>query len=89
MVVMMVGILAIAAALVWKLTQPESRSDSTALAGEITVTDGWQVISVSRAGAALYLLVQNDESGERMIEERRASDQSLIGQFRLVPADTN
>ena len=88
MVVMMVGILAIAAALVWRLTQSEDRPVSVAVAREIAVDEGWQVVSVSRAGVILYLLVENAETGERMIEERRASDQSLIGQFKLVAADT-
>ena len=87
MVVMMVGILAIAAALVWRLTQSEDRPVSVAVAGEIAVDEGWQVVSVSRAGTTLYLLVEDVETGERMIEERRASDQSLIGQFKLVAAD--
>jgi hypothetical protein len=86
MVVMMVGILGIAGALVWKLTQSDSAPSVVITAEDISVDEGIEVLSVSRAGTSLYLLVQDSATGTRMIEERRASDRTLIGKFRLVPA---
>ncbi len=86
MVVMMIGILAIAGALVWKLTQPEGGAPVVAATGEIAVGEGIEVLSVSRAGPSLFLLVRDKATGARMIEERRASDRTLVGTFKLVPA---
>lgn len=88
MVVMMVGILSIAGALVWKLTRSESVSLAPPIAGEIAIAEGFTVISVSRAGSALYLLLEHTETGERLIEQRRATDRSVVGQYRLVPMNS-
>jgi len=89
MVVMMVGILGIAAALIFKLTQPGEAPIAEPVSSDITVPAGTEVISVSRAGSSLYLLLENTQTGERHIEERRTSDQSLIGRFRLLESRNN
>jgi len=89
MVVMMIGILGIAVALILKLTQPRDTSAAAPVVGDIAVPAEMEILSVSRAGSSLYLLLENKESGERLIEERRASDRALIGQFRLVPTGNN
>ena len=85
MVVMMLGILGITAALIWKLTRADSPGLAPPIAADIAIPSGFEVLSVSRAGSRLYLLLEDADSGERFIEERSAKDRELLGQYRLVP----
>ncbi len=89
MIVMMIGILGIAGALVYRLTQPTHSAVEIPNAGDITVPAGMEVLSITQTGTSLYLVLENTETGERRIEERSASDQTLTRRYRLVPVENN
>jgi len=83
MVAMMVGMLGIMAALVWKLTQSPPSRLGTAITGEIEIPRGFEVLNVSRSDSSLFLILENSETGQRLLQERNAEQQHLIGQYLL------
>lgn len=86
MVVMMVGILLVAAAMVWRLTQSDLTPSAPPADTELAVDPQFRVLSVSRVGPRLYLLLEDRETGEKQVEERAAADRSLLTRYRLVPS---
>jgi len=84
MVVMMIGMLGIMGALVWKLTLAASDPVLPPIASEIVIPEKFKAISVARAGSRLYLILENTETGVRLMQERHARDHRLIGEFRLI-----
>jgi len=84
MVAMVLGMLGIMGALVWKLTQTPSTGNAGAmLAGEIEIPIGYQILNVSKSGSSLFLVLENVETGERLLQERGSERQKLIGQYQL------
>jgi flagellar basal body-associated protein FliL len=85
MIVMMVGILGIAAALVWRVAQSTPAPASLPPGAVLETPAESTVISVSRAGSRLYLLLEDQATEARRIEERDAETGRVIGTFDLVP----
>lgn len=85
MIVMMVGIIAIAAALIWRIANSDGMGGGLPAQGSIAVPEGSAVVSVSRSGSRLYLLVEDSATGARRIEERRAETGALLGSYQLIP----
>jgi len=85
MVMMMVGMLGIMVALVWKLTRTDSGPAMPPISAEIDIPEGYDVLSASRTGSQMMLLLENTETGERLVEERNAGNQRVLGRYRLIP----
>lgn len=89
MIVMMVGILGIAGALVWRIAQTDGVAVALPDNAPLALPAETTAISVSRAGSRLYLLLEDNDSGERRIEERQATTGDLIRTFALVPISSD
>ncbi len=85
MIIMMVGILGIAIALIFRLSQPLGPLNSNLSEGRFIIPDGSSVMSVSRFGSSFYLLIEDKTTGMRYIEERSIDDHTILARFRLVP----
>ena len=87
MIAMVVGILGIMGALVWKLTQSPQHNYEEIIAGQIDVPEGFDIITVSRSGLSLLLVLENQVTDDRLLEERDARTQQVIGRYRLTRSD--
>lgn len=83
---MILAMLVIAVAVVYRVASPGGQSLAPPVSGEIPVADGFRVLSVSRTSDRIILLLQTP-NGSRMIEERGNDGRQLIGQYRLVPLE--
>ena len=83
---MMLGMLGIMGTLVWKLIQSPSINSGQIYTGEIDVPVGHEIVTVSRSGASLFVVLKNDVTGDFLLEERSVETQALIGQFSLKEA---
>lgn len=86
MVAMVVGILGIMGALVWKLTQMPPSTHDVVEIGEIELPKDYEIITVSRSGSSLFLVLENEITGERLLEERNAAQQNLVRTYVLQEA---
>ena len=87
MIAMVVGILGIMGALVWKLTQSPQHDYEEIIAGQIDLPEGFDIITVSRSGLSLFLVLENQVTDDRLLEERDARTQQVIGRYRLTRSD--
>lgn len=87
MVAMMVGMLGIMGALVWKLTEAPSRASDPVISGQIDLPAGFEVINISRSGSSLFLILKNTTTDARLLVERDAETQRLIGRYQLHKAN--
>ncbi len=87
MVAMVIGMLGIMGALVWKLTQTPSNNPAEMMTGEIELPSGFEIINVSRSGSRLFIILENHETGERLLQERGANQEGLIGQYQIRQID--
>ncbi len=89
MIVMMIGILGIAGALVYRLTQPTHSTVEIPDTGDISVPAGMKILSITKTGTSLYLVLEDTATGARQVEERNANDRTLTRRYRLVPIENN
>lgn len=87
MVMMMVGMLGIMVALVWKLTRTDGGTAMPPISAEIIIPSGFSVVTASRSGQRIILLLENTETGERLIEERNSENKTILSRYRLVATD--
>jgi len=81
---MMIGMLGIMAALVWKVTSTPARNNhGQIISGEIEIPSGYEILGVSRSESSLFLILENAETGERLLQERSDENQRVVSQYQL------